>query len=75
VTKQNKSLSLKLQSKNGNNGQINLGTVTIRAEETVASRSAVEIIFRCSHLDNKDTFSKNVSKYTIPYVYVPYLSI
>ncbi|WJX85490.1 Protein BONZAI 3 [Trifolium repens] len=59
VTKQNKSLSLKLQSKNGNNDKKNLGTVTIRAEETVASRSAVEIIFRCSHLDNKDTFSKS----------------
>jgi hypothetical protein len=64
VTKQNKSLSLKLQSKNGNNGQKNLGTVTIRAEETVASRSVVEIIFRCSNLDNKDIFSKSVSKYT-----------
>ncbi|PNY01468.1 protein BONZAI 3-like, partial [Trifolium pratense] len=59
VTKQNRSLNLKLQSKNGNNGQNNLGTVTIRAEETVSSRSAVEIFFRCSHLDNKDTFSKS----------------
>ncbi|CAJ2631557.1 unnamed protein product [Trifolium pratense] len=60
VTKQNKSLTLKLQSKNGNiNGKKNLGTVTIRAEETVSSRSVVEIIFRCSHLDNKDIFSKS----------------
>jgi hypothetical protein len=64
VTKQNRSLSLKLQSKNGNNSQKNLGTITIRAEETVASRSVVEIIFRCSNLDNKDIFSKSVSKYT-----------
>jgi hypothetical protein len=60
VTKQNRSLSLKLQSKNGINAQKNLGTITIRAEETVASRSVVEIIFRCSHLDNKDKFSKSV---------------
>jgi hypothetical protein len=64
VTKQNRSLSLKLQSKNGINAQKNLGTITIRAEETVASRSVVEIIFRCSNLDNKDIFSKSVSKYT-----------
>ncbi|KAK2365103.1 protein BONZAI [Trifolium repens] len=59
VTKQNRSLSLKFQSKNGNNSQKNLGTITIRAEETVASRSVVEIIFRCSNLDNKDIFSKS----------------
>ncbi|GAU11572.1 hypothetical protein TSUD_345630 [Trifolium subterraneum] len=59
VTKQSRSLTLKLQSKNGNNGQNNIGTITIRAEETVASRSAVEIMFSCSHLDNKDTFSKS----------------
>ncbi|KAK2365105.1 protein BONZAI [Trifolium repens] len=57
VTKQNRSLSLKLQSKNGINAQKNLGTITIRAEETVASRSVVEIIFRCSNLDYKDIFS------------------
>ncbi|XP_045796526.1 protein BONZAI 3-like isoform X2 [Trifolium pratense] len=53
VTKQNRSLSLKLQSKNGNNGKKNLGTIIIRAEETVTSRSVVEIIFRCSDISSK----------------------
>ena len=35
--------------------------LTIHAEETVAARTAVEMVFRCSHLENKDIFSKSVS--------------
>ncbi|CAK8544715.1 unnamed protein product [Lathyrus sativus] len=58
VTKQNRSLTLKLESKRENIVQRNLGTVTIHAEETVASRNVVQISFRCSRLDNKDIFSK-----------------
>ncbi|KAK9293110.1 hypothetical protein L1049_021096 [Liquidambar formosana] len=59
VTKQSRSLTLNLQSKNGHRGLKNLGTLTVHAEETVASRKAVEMTFRCSHLENKDVFSKS----------------
>ncbi|CAL5380950.1 unnamed protein product [Camellia sinensis] len=59
VTKQSRSLTLNLQNKNGQRGLKNLGTLTVHAEETAASRNAVEITFRCSHLDNKDLFSKS----------------
>ncbi|CAN1167875.1 Protein BONZAI 3 [Linum perenne] len=57
VTKQNRTLILSLQNKSGHGVVRNLGTVSIHAEETVASKTAVEIAFRCSHLDNKDMFS------------------
>ncbi|XP_068341840.1 protein BONZAI 3-like isoform X1 [Pyrus communis] len=60
VTKQNRSLTLTLKGKNGHGGLRNFGTLTVHAEETIASRSAVEIKFRCAHLDNKDLFSKSV---------------
>ncbi|XP_058752937.1 protein BONZAI 3-like isoform X2 [Vicia villosa] len=59
VTKQNRSLTLKLQGKRESIVQRNLGTVTIHAEETVASRNVVQISFRCTRLDNKDVFSKS----------------
>ncbi|XP_048325143.2 protein BONZAI 3 isoform X1 [Ziziphus jujuba] len=59
VTKQNRSLTLNLQKDNRHGGLRNLGTLTVHAEETVASRSAVDMTFRCSHLDNKDVFSKS----------------
>lgn len=60
VTKQSRSLTIRLQNKGGNISQINQGAITIHAEETVAAKNAVDIIFRCSHLDNKDIFSKSV---------------
>ncbi|XP_020204564.1 protein BONZAI 1 isoform X2 [Cajanus cajan] len=59
VTKASSRLTLRLQNKSGLGGSRNLGTITVHAEETVASRSAVEMILRCSHLDNKDVFSKS----------------
>uniref|UniRef100_A0A5B7AWH5 Protein BONZAI 3 n=1 Tax=Davidia involucrata TaxID=16924 RepID=A0A5B7AWH5_DAVIN len=59
VTKQSRSLTLNLHSKNGNSSLKNLGTLTVHAEETIASRNAVEMTFRCSHLENKDVFSKS----------------
>ncbi|KAL2532569.1 Protein BONZAI 3 [Abeliophyllum distichum] len=58
VTKQNQSLILNLHHRDGR-GSKNLGTLTVHAEETVASRNAVEMTFRCSHLANKDLFSKS----------------
>ncbi|XP_058740583.1 protein BONZAI 3-like isoform X2 [Vicia villosa] len=59
MTKPSRSLTLRLQNKSENISQRNQGAITIHAEETVAARSAVEIIFQCSHLDNKDRFSKS----------------
>ncbi|KAK4273514.1 hypothetical protein QN277_021897 [Acacia crassicarpa] len=59
VTKQSRSLTLRLQNKSGRDGRRNLGTLTIHAEETFNSRTSVEISFRCSRLDNKDVFSKS----------------
>lgn len=58
VTKQSRSLTLNLHNRHGP-GLKNFGTITIHAEETVASRNAVEVVFRCSNLDNKDHFSKS----------------
>ncbi|KAA8536924.1 hypothetical protein F0562_029402 [Nyssa sinensis] len=57
VTKQSRTLTLNLHNKNGHGGLKDLGTLTVHAEETVASRNVVEITFRCSHLENKDLFS------------------
>uniref|UniRef100_A0ACD5TAC3 Uncharacterized protein n=1 Tax=Avena sativa TaxID=4498 RepID=A0ACD5TAC3_AVESA len=54
VTKFNHSLTLNLRS---GSGHPLLGTMTVHAEETSSSRMAVEMIFRCVNLDNKDTFS------------------
>ncbi|KAJ4956630.1 hypothetical protein NE237_013413 [Protea cynaroides] len=59
VTKQSRSLTLNLHHGNGHGGMKRLGTLTVHAEEINASRKAVEMILRCSHLDNKDLFSKS----------------
>ncbi|KAK1395537.1 Calcium-dependent phospholipid-binding protein [Heracleum sosnowskyi] len=37
----------------------NYGTITVHAEETVASKNFVEVAFRCTRSDNKDFFSKS----------------
>ncbi|TXG65741.1 hypothetical protein EZV62_007016 [Acer yangbiense] len=58
VTKQNRTSTLNLHNKR-NGISRNFGTLSIHAEETVASRSAVEISFRCSRLANVDLFSKS----------------
>lgn len=59
LAKHSRSLTLDLHSQNGIGGSRNLGTVTVHAEETIASRNAVELVFRCSHLENKDLLSKS----------------
>eukprot|EP00268_Persea_americana_P035207 TRINITY_DN34778_c0_g2_i4.p1 TRINITY_DN34778_c0_g2~~TRINITY_DN34778_c0_g2_i4.p1 ORF type:complete len:653 (-),score=114.54 TRINITY_DN34778_c0_g2_i4:1712-3493(-) len=59
VTKHSKSLTLNLRERNEHRGMKNLGTFTVNAEETMASRTVVELVFRCSDLDNKDLFSKS----------------
>ncbi|KAI3968490.1 hypothetical protein MKX01_007800 [Papaver californicum] len=59
VTKHNKSLILKLTVRKGQGVMRNQGTLTVYAEETITSRQAVEMIFSCSKLDNRDLFSKS----------------
>ena len=71
VTKPSRSLSLRLKNKSRHDVLRNLGEITVHAEETVASRSAVEMVLRCTHLDNKDFFSKSVC---ILFPHVAYLS-
>ncbi|KAK0599641.1 hypothetical protein LWI29_007205 [Acer saccharum] len=58
VTKQNQTSTLNLHDKRIGVSR-NLGTLSVHAEETVASRSTVEISFRCSRLANVDLFSKS----------------
>ncbi|KAK6911478.1 C2 domain [Dillenia turbinata] len=59
VTKQSRTLTVNLQNKEGRGRPGSLGTLSIHAEETVASKNAVELVFHCEHLDNKDIFSKS----------------
>ncbi|CAA6669063.1 unnamed protein product [Spirodela intermedia] len=59
VTKKNRSLTLNLQDQSSPVGRKDLGNITIVAEETVSSRSVVEMVLRGSNLKNKDVFSKS----------------
>ncbi|XP_076943911.1 protein BONZAI 3-like [Bidens hawaiensis] len=58
MTHQNRSMTLKLHGRNGHDIGY-LGSITVHAEETIASRMAIEMKLRCSNLDNKDHFSKS----------------
>ncbi|KAJ0013366.1 hypothetical protein Pint_20657 [Pistacia integerrima] len=59
VTKPSRTFTINLHNKYRPGVPRNLGTLSVHAEETVASKSAVEIAFRCSHLENVDMFSKS----------------
>ena len=59
MTKQGHNLTLDFHNINGNKGLKNLGKLTIHAKETIASRNAIDVIFHCSHLENKNLFSKS----------------
>ncbi|XP_021742404.1 protein BONZAI 3-like isoform X1 [Chenopodium quinoa] len=54
-TKRDKTLTLKLNNKIKKTA----GILNVHAEESVASKSAAEIVFRCTNLDNKDLLSKS----------------
>ncbi|KAI7750219.1 hypothetical protein M8C21_026316 [Ambrosia artemisiifolia] len=58
MTHRSRSVTLKLHGRNGHDVG-NLGSITIHAEETIASKMAIEMRLRCSNLDNKDLFSKS----------------
>ncbi|KAJ0079720.1 hypothetical protein Patl1_23443 [Pistacia atlantica] len=59
VTKPSRTFTINLHNKYRPGVPRNLGTLSVHAEETVASKSAVEIAFRCSHLENVDMFSRS----------------
>ncbi|XP_076924508.1 protein BONZAI 3-like [Bidens hawaiensis] len=58
MTHRSRSMTLKLDGGNGH-AVGNMGSITVHAEETVASKMAIETRLRCSNLDNKDKFSKS----------------
>ncbi|CAN8294909.1 unnamed protein product [Cochlearia groenlandica] len=59
MTKPNRSMTLNLAGKVGPGASRQLGTLSVQAEETTASKTVVEMDFRCINLDNKDLFSKS----------------
>ncbi|XP_058103562.1 uncharacterized protein LOC131247146 [Magnolia sinica] len=61
VTKSTRSLTLNLRHREEHGGgqSRNLGELTVRAEECVSSKTMVEMILRCTDLENKDLFSKS----------------
>ncbi|XP_016460164.2 protein BONZAI 1 isoform X1 [Nicotiana tabacum] len=79
VTKSNKSLTLDLirgEQSSGPAQTQNSGKLTVCAEESVASKTTVELRLRCSELVSKDLFSKSdpflvISKFTESGMVVP----
>ncbi|KAK1318349.1 Protein BONZAI 3 [Acorus calamus] len=59
VTKNSRSLTLPLHDQNEHGGMKNSGSITVYAEETVSSKTVVQMTLRCSDLTNKDIFSKS----------------
>lgn len=60
MTRPNRAVTLSLTGNFGAGVSRRLGTLSVQAEETIASKTVVEINFRCVNLDNKDLFSKSV---------------
>ncbi|XP_010546102.1 PREDICTED: protein BONZAI 2-like [Tarenaya hassleriana] len=62
VTKSNRTVTLELMHKEGYAPQTqsqNHGKLIVHAEESVASKTTTEIVFRCLNLESKDIFSKS----------------
>ncbi|KAL1192954.1 Protein BONZAI 3 [Cardamine amara subsp. amara] len=59
MTRPNRTVTLNLTGNFGAGVNRHLGILSVQAEETVASKTVVEINFRCVNLDNKDMFSKS----------------
>ncbi|XP_019167485.1 PREDICTED: protein BONZAI 1-like [Ipomoea nil] len=62
VTKPSRSMTLDLLDREKSSGTTHaqrFGKLTICAEESVTSKTTVELIFRCSDLESKDLFSKS----------------
>ncbi|KAL9233272.1 hypothetical protein vseg_008293 [Gypsophila vaccaria] len=58
-TKRDRTIMLKLHNKNWKGAAKDVGMLHLHAEETVTSRNAAEIVFRCSNLSNVDLLSKS----------------
>ncbi|XP_076919324.1 protein BONZAI 3-like [Bidens hawaiensis] len=58
MTHRSRSMTLKLVGGSGH-AVGNMGSINVHAEETIASKMAIETRLRCSNLDNKDKFSKS----------------
>ncbi|XP_009780574.1 protein BONZAI 1-like [Nicotiana sylvestris] len=79
VTKSGRSLTLDLVCGEQSSGQTHarkLGKLTVLAEESVSSKTTIELRLRCSELESKDLFSKSdpflvVSKATESGIVVP----
>ncbi|XP_068657753.1 protein BONZAI 1-like [Aristolochia californica] len=60
LTKPTRSLVLHLERKGEQGpGPTDFGELTVRAEECFGSKTSIEMVFRCSDLENKDLFSKS----------------
>ena len=60
ITKPNRTIALELTRKEGTQPQ-NHGKLIVHAEESLASKTTTEIVFRCLNLESMDHFSKSVS--------------
>ncbi|CAH8312812.1 unnamed protein product [Eruca vesicaria subsp. sativa] len=58
ITKSNRTIPLELMRKESVAGQ-NYGKLVVHAEESIASKTTTEIVFRCLNLESKDQFSKS----------------
>lgn len=63
VTKPGRNLTLPLRQGTEHKGPVprvqKFGDLTLQVEETIDSKTMVEMVFRCSDLPNKDLFSKS----------------
>lgn len=61
VTTPTRSLTLNLDRKENNETHLRkLGKLNVCVNESLGSKTIMEIVFRCSELENKDLFSKSV---------------
>ncbi|CAN6805513.1 unnamed protein product [Brassica oleracea] len=58
ITKSNRTVALELTRKEGTQPQ-NHGKLIVHAEESLASKTTTEIVFRCLNLESMDHFSKS----------------
>ncbi|CAF2118817.1 protein BONZAI 2 [Brassica rapa] len=58
ITKPNRTIALELTRKEGTQPQ-NHGKLIVHAEESLASKTTTEIVFRCLNLESMDHFSKS----------------
>lgn len=67
ITKSNRTVALELTRKEGTQPQ-NHGKLIVHAEESLASKTTTEIVFRCLNLESMDHFSKSVSYCVTPFL-------